>query len=79
MLFLWLWVVSFGFWVGLPFLLEKFSISKALLTHNPKPITQNLKPRKRIINLEKETVLRDCSLDLSAICGEMYLGKENNV
>lgn len=71
MLFLWLWVVSFGFWVGLPFLLEKFSISKALLT-------QNLKPRKRIINLEKETVLRDCSLDLSAICGELYLGKENN-
>lgn len=56
MLFLWLWVVSFGFWVGLPFLLEKFSISKALLTQNPKP-----KTKKKIINLEKETVLRDCS------------------
>lgn len=69
MLFLWLWVMGYG----LPFLLEKFSISKALLTQNPKP-----KTKKKIINLEKETVLRDCSLDLSAICGEMYLGKENN-
>ena len=32
---LWLLVISCGFWVGFVFLLEKFSISKALLTQNP--------------------------------------------
>lgn len=35
--------MDFGFWVGLPFLLEKFSISKALLTQNPKPKTKKKK------------------------------------
>ena len=32
---LWLLVISCGFWVGFVFLLEKFSISKALSTKKP--------------------------------------------
>ena len=35
-------VVGFGFWVGLPLALEKFSIRKALSTKNLKPKTYSL-------------------------------------
>ena len=45
--FLGFWVVGFGFWVGLPLALEKFSIRKALSTKNQKPKTKNLKPKTK--------------------------------